>query len=117
MKVKNLLKYASTQGLILVTSASSAMAQSQYLPQSLVQDGDLIQFVKRVLNLVITLAALVAAGYLIYSGVQYILAAGDEGKVEKATKGITYSVIGLVIGFIAVLVVNFVLNDVIGAKA
>ncbi len=77
--------------------------------------GDLLSWVKKVLNLVIGLTGLIAVGYLIYSGIQYIMAAGDDGKVEKATKGITYAVIGLVVCFISVLVVNFVLERVIGA--
>ena len=63
----------------------------------------------------ISLSALIAVAVLIYSGLQYILASGDEGKVEKATKGITYAIVGLVICFVAVLIVNFVLTRLLGA--
>ena len=75
--------------------------------------SDLLQFARDALNLIISLAALVAVGVLIFSGIRYIVAAGDEKKVEEATKGITFAVIGLVICFIAVIVVRFVLEKLI----
>lgn len=70
-------------------------------------------FIQSALNLVISLSALIAVGILVYSGIQYIIAAGDENKVEKATKGITYAVVGLIICFISVLIVNFVLTNLL----
>ncbi len=112
----NFIKYFATTAIVAQGSVLSVYADaSKYLP-NVGPSGDLISWVKRVLNLVIGLTGLIAVGYLIYSGIQYIMAAGDDGKVEKATKGITYAVIGLVVCFISVLVVNFVLERVIGGK-
>lgn len=95
--------------------ASAAMAQtaSGYITGIQGTQGNLIDFIQDALNLVIALAALIAVGILVYSGIQYIVAAGDEGKIEKATKGITYAIVGLVICFIAVLIVNFVLSNLL----
>lgn len=76
--------------------------------------SDLLAFIQTALNTVIGLAALIAVGFLVYSGIQYILAAGDENKVDKATKGIMYAIVGLVICFISVLIVNFVLTAFLG---
>ncbi len=61
----------------------------------------------------ISLAGLVAVAVLIYNAFMYITASGDEGKVQKATKGITYAIVGLIIAAIAFLIVNFVITDVI----
>lgn len=66
-----------------------------------------------VINLAVGLAALVCVGILIFSGYMYITAAGDESKVEKAGKSLTYAIVGLVICFIAVILVQFVLNNVL----
>lgn len=66
-----------------------------------------------VINFAIGLAALVSVVVLIASGYMYITAAGDEAKIEKAGKSITYAVVGLVICFIAVILVNFVLERVL----
>lgn len=74
---------------------------------------DLIGFIQESLSLVISLSALLAVAILVYSGILYIIAAGNEEKVEKATKGITYAIVGLVICFISVLIVNFVLANLL----
>lgn len=105
----------STAGSSLyLASATFAQSAGQYIGNiNKVGSGNLIQFIQSALNLVISLSALVAVGILVYSGIQYILAAGDEGKVEKATKGITYAIVGLVICFISVLIVNFVLTNLL----
>ena len=54
---------------------------------------------------------------LIAAGYSYITASGDETKVEKATKTLTNAIIGLAICFIAVLLVNFVLTNILKADA
>ena len=74
---------------------------------------DLAEWLPNVLNIAIGLAALVCVAVLIGSGYMYITAAGDETKVEKASKSLTYAVIGLVICFISVILVEFVLKSVI----
>jgi hypothetical protein len=102
--------------LPLFNSVSAAGNPSDILPPPRTGETNLITFAQDSLNLVIGLAALVAVAFLVYSGFQYIIAQGDEGKVEKATKGITYAIVGLVICFISVLIVNFVLNNVLQAS-
>lgn len=73
----------------------------------------LVQLVTDLLNSVVGVVALIAVVMLIWNGVQYITAGGDDGKVEKATKGITNAVIGLVIAFIAGLIVRFVISTIL----
>lgn len=106
---------SSAYGTLALASGTFAATATSYIDG--VADaggGDLIGFIKDALNLTISLAALIAVGILIYSGIQYIVASGDEGKIEKATKGITYAVVGLIIAFISVLIVNFVLTSLLG---
>lgn len=120
MKVTKTLTKIATAASSFVLSAGTVMAGSatSYLTNidSSTKGGtDLISFAKSALNLGIALTALIAVGFLVYSGIQYVVAAGDDSKIEKATKGITYSVIGLIIAFISVLIVNFVLTELLGA--
>jgi Na+-driven multidrug efflux pump len=85
-----------------------------YLPDDpLGGDEDVLQLAQRVIRLVILLAALVCVAILIAAGYSYITAAGDEQKIEKATKTLTYAIVGLVICFISVILVEFVLNRVL----
>ncbi len=107
---------ASVASMGYFASAVFAQSASSYLGGiSSAGSAGLLPFIKSALNTIIGLSALIAVAILVYSGIQYILAAGDDGKVEKATKGITYAIIGLVICFISVLIVNFVLTNVLKA--
>jgi TRAP-type C4-dicarboxylate transport system permease small subunit len=82
--------------------------QGQEGLQELIVDG---------LNMAIGAAAVICVAVLIFSGYMYITASGDEAKVEKASKSLTFAIVGLAIAFIAVLLVNFVLKNLLGVTA
>ncbi len=91
--------------------ASMAMAQVEVKP--IVGEGDnLVEWITDALKMLIGLAGIVAAAVLIFNGFTYITASGDEGKITKATKGITYAIIGLIIAAISFLIVNFVVAQI-----
>jgi Na+-driven multidrug efflux pump len=86
----------------------------KYLPEDpLGGDETVLGLAQRVINTVIFLAALVSVAVLIASGYSYITAAGDEQKIKKATDTLTYAIVGLVICFISVILVQFVLGDIL----
>jgi len=70
----------------------------------------------RVLNWFIGAAAVVCVVMLIVGGYSYMTAGGDENKVKTATKTLTNAIIGLAICFIAVILVNFVLENFLQSK-
>lgn len=78
--------------------------------------GTLGEFVNATLNLAISIAAVIAVVFLVWAGFQYILSRGEGDKAEKAQKSIIYTLLGLVICFIAPLVIKFVMNNVIGTE-
>ena len=45
---------------------------------------------------------------IIFSGVLYVISSGDAGKVARAKNTLTYSVVGLVVSFIAYAIVTWV---------
>jgi type III secretory pathway component EscU len=88
----------------------------KFIPKDpLGRDGgdSVLDLAKDVINIAIFLAALVCVVVLIASGYAYITASGDEQKIEKATKTLTFAIVGLVICFIAVILVQFVLTRVL----
>lgn len=76
----------------------------------------LIDFVNGALNVIIALSALLAVGMIVYAGIKYILAVGDDKKIEQATKNIVYTLLGLIIVFTAPLVIKFVLSTILNQK-
>ncbi len=77
---------------------------------------DLMQMIYSIINWAVGIAALICVIILIASGYKYITAAGDENKVESATKTLTFAIIGLVVCFIAVILVQFVIKNIINIK-
>ena len=93
------------------------IAQGLTLPEDKTGFGDLNAFITNALNIAIGAAAVVCVAVLIGSGYMYITASGDEAKVEKATKSLTFAIVGLAICFISVILVNFVLEDLLKTGA
>lgn len=62
-----------------------------------------------------SMAGLVAVIFIIKSGIDYMLSQGDPGKTQKATRGIVYAVIGLVVVILAAVITSTVIKSVGGA--
>jgi len=68
------------------------------------------EFVVKVLNWLIGASVILCVVMLIVSGFLYMTSGGNEDKVSKATKTLVNAIIGLVISFVAVMLVNFILK-------
>ena len=76
-------------------------------------DVDKIQtFIQSIIQVLVTLSGLVAAGFFVWGGVGYITSSGNPDSLEKSKKTILYSAIGLTIVLGA-----FVLSNVVGQLA
>ena len=95
--------------VIFVSSANIVFAVQGVDP--LPGGDDLVNWFTVMLQWLILLSGVVAAAILIFNGYMYITASGDEGKIQKATKGITYAIIGLIIAAISFLIVNFIITQ------
>lgn len=72
--------------------------------------GSLVDYLVKIVNVGLALIGVIAAVYIIISGIRYILSGGDEGDAKKAKNGILFAVIGLVVVGLAAMIVNFVIN-------
>lgn len=62
-----------------------------------------------------TMSGIVAVIFVIKSGMDYMLSQGDPGKVKQATRGMIFSVVGLVIVILASVITRFIIDSVAGA--
>jgi len=69
-----------------------------------------------IVNVLLGLIGIVAAGYLVLGGVKYITSEGDESLVKKAKNTIIYAVIGIIVIGLSAAIVNFIISDVVGAE-
>lgn len=78
--------------------------------------GGLPQFIFRiVLNIIeiaLQLVAYAAAGYIIYGGFKYLTSAGSADRITSARKIIQNAIIGLIISFMSVAIVNLVSDNI-----
>lgn len=76
-------------------------------------DMDLSELVNRGAGLFLIFAGSIATIMLIYSGVQYAMAMGDDEKIDTAKRNIKWSLVGLGISISAYAIVEFVIKNII----
>lgn len=75
-------------------------------------ESNLVQIILKFANGLMTFITGVAIITLIYGGIRYAIAAGDENQIKIAKKIIFWSIFGLIVALLAVFVTNFILNIV-----
>lgn len=76
--------------------------------QILTGNGTLQDFVARLITALLIVAGAVAVIFLISGGISYITAGGDPGKADKGKTTIVNAIIGIVIIFLAIMIVQWV---------
>jgi hypothetical protein len=70
--------------------------------------GDIVLIALGLLDIVLRLAGLVAVGYIIYGGIQYITSDGAPDATKDAQQTIINALVGLVIALLATATVSFI---------
>lgn len=83
--------------------------RAQVCKEYLKGNNDAGTLITTIINVLLFIVGALAVIMIIISGIQYVISSGDAGKVAKAKNTLTYSVVGLVIAFIAFAIVNWVL--------
>lgn len=73
-------------------------------------EGSIRSLVLRIVNYFLTFLGLISVVMVIYGGITYVIAAGEDEKIGNAKKIITYALVGLVIVLISFAVVNTILG-------
>lgn len=79
---------------------------SQYTDPDTLMAGKVTTWI----NFFIAFAAVVAVIMIVVAGYKFITAAGDPDKIEGGKKMITAAVVGLIIVFVAALIVKYILG-------
>ena len=65
-------------------------------------------FIKSIIQILVTLAALISAGFFVWGGFVYITSSGNPEQLDRAKKTILYSAVGLAIVFGAFVLTNVI---------
>lgn len=93
--------------LTLFLTASPVFAQSNGGNISQIQS-----FIQSVIQVLVTLAGLVSAGFFVWGGFGYITSSGNPESLDRSKKTIFYSAIGL-----AIVLGAFVLSNIVAQLA
>ena len=66
--------------------------------------------VKTIVNTLLFIVGGLSVVMIIIGGILYVISQGDSGNVTKAKNTLLYSVIGLIVSFLAYAIVNWVLD-------
>lgn len=81
------------------------------------QDGQNIQtflftIILNIIDIALRLVGFAAVGFIIYGGFKYLTSAGSADRIAAGRKIILNAVIGLVISFFSVAIVNLIANNI-----
>ena len=94
-----------TFSILLLSIASPVIADS----------GDVTKiqsFIQNIIEVMVTLSGLLAAGFFVWGGVGYITSSGNPEHLDRSKKTILYSAVGL-----AVVLGAFVLSNIVSQLA
>ncbi len=77
--------------------------------------NDIKDILVRVIQFLLAFAAAIGALFIVISGYQYVLSAGNPEKVEKAKGGLTWAIMGFILTLSAFAIVTL-LQDVLGSR-
>jgi hypothetical protein len=72
---------------------------------------DFPSLIINIINWLIGFAAVLSVVMIIVSGFQFVISFGDEKKISKAVSSLVFAIVGMVLVFIAPLIIQFVLDN------
>lgn len=76
--------------------------------RDLLEEGSIIDIVATFIALSLIVASILCLAFIIIGGISFILSAGNEDKIKKAVNTIRYSIIGLIVTFVAFFAVAWI---------
>lgn len=108
-----------TTVLLMIFSALGGVASAQLIQQTDVPssiaaatggEGSIRALALNIVNFFLLFLGLIAVIMIIYGGISYVTAAGNQEKIEKAKKVIMYAIVGIVIVLISFALVRTVIT-------
>ena len=99
---------------VLVNTAKVVLNLSNGASETPLGDVATRNLVQGAFNYAYSMAGIVAVGFIVKSGIDFMLAKGEPGKVQKAQQGLIYAIVGLVVVILASVITSAVISTVGG---
>ena len=119
---KTLLFIGLTLGMLIsplaiIGGSNYAFANAKSEIQSGISDAggkdnnkNLTTVITDIVKTMLFIVGLLSVVIIIYSGILYIISAGNSSTVQKAKTTLTYAVVGLIVAILSYAIVSFVVN-------
>lgn len=111
--MKRKIKKIISLGILLVPF--SVMAQFQQPGGTNLPQSSLFEILRGVMNWLLAVLGFVAVIGFVISGIMYLVAAGDEDAQKKAKRAMFYSITGVIVGLVG-LVILYAVQKMLGAQ-
>jgi hypothetical protein len=106
-----------TGSALLLTVPMAAMAQFQADPGNTgLTSSSIMEIVRNLMYWVLALVGILGVLGFAISGILYLTAAGDEGRIETAKKAMIYSIVGVIVALLGLVILRAVQN-MLGARS
>ena len=102
----------------LIVLSSLAVTALMFASPVYAQSADVTKiqtFIKSIIQILVTIAGLVSAGFFVWGGFGYITSSGNPEMLDRSKKTILYSAIGLAVVMGAFVLTNIVSDLATGA--
>ena len=102
----------------LIVLSSFAITALMFASPVYAQSADVAKietFIKSIIQILVTIAGLVSAGFFVWGGFGYITSSGNPEMLDRSKKTILYSAIGLAVVLAAFVLTNIVSDLATGA--
>lgn len=99
---------------VIVNTAKVVLGLSDGTP-GILGTTQTTELVQGAFNYAYSMAGIVAVGFIVKSGIDFMMAKGEPSKVQKAQQALIFSIVGLVIVILASLITSVVISTIGGA--
>jgi len=112
MKFHKVLLTLAAVSLLATPTFALAQGFTDAVPFQGTATGTLLAAITSIINVLLTLAAVIAVIFVIIGGVRYITSQGDEDAALLAKNTIIYSILGVIVIALSAVIVNFLLGAI-----
>ncbi|MFA5994016.1 MAG: hypothetical protein WC823_03595 [Parcubacteria group bacterium] len=106
MKNKIKVFFATVATVLMATPVAVSMAAFQTPTGTGLPEGTITGIVTNIMNWLLMLVGILGVIGFAIAGILYLTSAGDEGKAEKAKGAMLYSIIGVIVAILGVVIIK-----------
>ncbi|MFA6184214.1 MAG: pilin [Parcubacteria group bacterium] len=80
-------------------------------------DSPLATVINNVMKWLLLIVGSIAIIAFVISGIQYLTSAGDQNAIENAKRNMWWSIVGVVVALIGMIILNFVFTTILGGSS